>query len=791
MSRRLELIVDGVALDLAAECSVVLDYDADRMLDPAAAAEVQPLCIDLPRSATNDERFGREVPLFNSVEHQAILRCDGAELAVGQFVLVEQTPEGYVAELRRGAARWALLAAERSMNQLPLAYDGRLTPTEIAAGWRDDSPVKFLPVLRDSYEQRNDPADLQPVLQLLTPDDYHPFISVEAAWRALFDQAGYRVESRFMEGDLFRSLYFSGAYAAHDTTAAEQRMGFRAVRLTEATATADAVGRVYATPYGAGNIVGNIVETATPLAEDEAGVVHTEAYNNGNCFGLDGEKICYRPTSTVSVAFEYRLRYTTEHRIVSRERLAGFDSFNLGTGGNLAFTLPNRYVDRREELAPNRAYRVVVFEGDEATMFRLLYTRDGVASSFWADFTGRSARVETPASGVCSDPVLYRLQSNGMWARWTGDWALYDGHIEERGQTTVDCTIRTPAETVGPSSPKYFNTIFFYGADEGMRFTLHRECSVRPLFSPAPAYGAQLTTDQICRHDASQIEWIEAIAQMFRLRCYTDQRAMCVVVEPDAEFWDESRVADWFDRTDWEQPIVWEDEAAGLRAERIYGYRSGDGASARLTGDDEYPFGSWHAVTESQACVAGVERCTNPLFAPTVNAAGGYVGAPSALLPQVGDRDDMEQNGVNFTPRILRWCGMRSLPAGERWPDPSGDGSQYPLAAFHLAAEETDDGLGMTLCFEDRDGVEGLHRFYDREEALRNGRRAVTLTLRIEPHEFEALFTPGGALPDLRCLFRITTDEGECCATLRRIEAYDPVAGTARCRFSLLTHDRL
>ncbi len=792
MKRQLELIVDEVALDLAEETSVALTYDADRLLDPAAEADDHTLRIELPHSATNDERFGREVPLFNTAEHPAQLGCDGAVLVVGRCVLVQCSDSGFLVELRWGGAAWARRAADRRMKQLPLQYNGYLTPTEISMGWSINNLVKFLPVWRDSYDQQNDAADLQPVLRLLTPDDYHPFISVAAAWKAIFEEAGYSLESRFLESDLFRSLFFSGAYAQHDTTAAEARMGFRAVRLSEASATADAVGRVYATPYGAGNIIGNIVQTATPLAVDNAGIVHTEAYNNGNCFGLEDQKIVYRPLSTVSVAFEYHIRYTTEHRIVDRNRLAGFDSFNLGTGGNLTFRLPNRYVDRRGELSENTAYRVVVFGAGETVEFRILYTLNGVASSLWTDFTGRSARLTTPVSGSCSDPVLYYRMSSGTWNRWTGDWALYDGHIEERGETTVECTIRTPAETVGPASPKYFNTIFFYGADEGMRFLLHRECSVRPLFSPAPAYGERLNTEAICRHDVAQIEWIEAIAQMFRLRFFTDERRKCVLIEPDAEFWDESRVADWEDRTDWTQPIVWEDEACGLKAERIYGYRSGDGASARLVADDDaeeepvYPFGSWHTATQSQACIPGLERRTNPLFAPTVSAAGGYADAPSALLPVVGDRDDMEQNGVNFTPRILRWFGMRTLPAGEQWPNPAGAGNVYPLAAFHLAAE----GEQSTLCFEDRDGLEGLHRYYDRDEAIRNRRRAVTLTLRMEPHEFEALFNPGCAVPDLRSLFRIATDQGEVCATLRRIEAYDPVAASARCRFTLLPDDR-
>lgn len=589
-----------------------------------------------------------------------------------------------------------------------------------------------------------------------------------------------------MEEPFFRSLHMSGAYAAHDTTAAEARLGFRAVRLTEATAEADALGRVYATPYGEGNTVGNIVETATPLVTDETGRVRTEPYDRGGYFGKEGEKIVYRPGSTVSVGFEFRLRYTTEHRIVDRDRLAGFDSFNLGTGGNLAFRLPNRYADRRGMLRANVSYRAVVFDGTAGEEYRLLCTRDGVPSSFWTDFTGRSAVVTTPADGSISEPELY-IREGERWRRWEGDWALYDGHIGERGETTVEVVLRTPAERVGPSSPKYFNTIFFYGAEEGMHLTLHRDCAVRPLFSQAPVYGASVLTADICRHEVRQIGLLEAVAHLFDLRFLTDEERRRVVVEPDIAFYDEERTADWSDRTDFARPIVWVDAALGARDSRTYGYRGGDGAATRAVEEGELPFGSWRAETGSAACDEGDEDRINPLFAPTVSAAGGYAGAPSALLLQVGDRDDASDDGLRFVPRIVSWRGMRPLPEGERWPDPTG-GTEYPFAAFHFAGDGTEEGF--SLCFEDRDGVEGLHRYYAREEALLAGRRHVTLTLRMEPHEYAALFTPGTAAPDLRSVFRIGTDEGPVRATLRRIEAYDPEAATARCTFTLLTHDR-
>ncbi|MFQ7503240.1 MAG: hypothetical protein ACLRMJ_09330 [Alistipes finegoldii] len=102
-------------------------------------------------------------------------------------------------------------------------------------------------------------------------DDYHPFLHVATLVETIFGEAGYRIESRFMESDLFRSLYMSGAYASRDTAALAARMGFFARRLSSATAKADYSGRVAANPNTALNSVGNIVETATPQTPTPTG----------------------------------------------------------------------------------------------------------------------------------------------------------------------------------------------------------------------------------------------------------------------------------------------------------------------------------------------------------------------------------------------------------------------------------------------------------------------------------------------------------------------------------------
>ena len=128
-----------------------------------------------------------------------------------------------------------------------------------------------------------------------------------------------------------------------DTTAAANRMGFSARRLAPATATAGETGRVAANPKAIANTVGNIVDTATPQSVDADGEAVSGLYNNGNCFSTDNGKIVFTPPTEVSVGFEYYLKYTTAHRIVSRTRLRGFDTIYLGPGAEFAFGLANRY----------------------------------------------------------------------------------------------------------------------------------------------------------------------------------------------------------------------------------------------------------------------------------------------------------------------------------------------------------------------------------------------------------------------------------------------------------------
>ena len=72
----------------------------------------------------------------------------------------------------------------------------------------------------------------------------------------------------------------------------------------------------------------------------------------------------------------------------------------------------------------------------------------------------RSAQVTTPSDGTVAAPQL-QVYTAGQWTAYAGDWALYNGYIAETGQTTVEVRLRTVAEIITPTSPKYFNLIYF------------------------------------------------------------------------------------------------------------------------------------------------------------------------------------------------------------------------------------------------------------------------------------------------------------------------------------------
>ncbi|WP_418700789.1 hypothetical protein, partial [Barnesiella intestinihominis] len=53
--------------------------------------------------------------------------------------------------------------------------------------------------------------------------------------------------------------------------------------------------------------------------------------------------------------------------------------------------------------------------------------------------------------------------------------------------------------------------------------------------------------------------------------------------------------------------------------------------------------------------------------------------------------DDVQEDGTNFTPRIVRFAGLHPLPAGERWGYPSGLAGPSDTSPIFLHCKNTEE----------------------------------------------------------------------------------------------------
>lgn len=784
--------IEGTACPLA-ERSLSLALDLSRLGDPSAGRTARRVELEVLSTAETDAllRNGRSLHTaepFNAESHAGELWADGTLLLRGEVHLLRVEGRGdvrrYHVELAGEADTWAEVAARRTIGELPVDFAGVLTPSAVVAGWSDQSAVKFFPVHRDGYAPDNASVGIAAPERILSVDDYYPFLSLRAMVGAIFSQAGYTLQSAFLDGEFFRSLYMSGAYARRDVQALRERMGFCALRSADGEAVADTNGRVDANPFAAHATVGNLVDCFTP-GTDRPGVPLSQAYAANGCLAMEEGELCFRPLAEVSVGFEYRLRYVTDYRIRSRERLAGFDTVWLGEGCDVQMGLTNRFADRREEFEGEYEYRIVVFDHAAGASYSLRCDTPSAEGVEAAAFAARSALVTAPAGA--SAPRLYRrLAGEGAYAPYAGDWALYDGYVAETGRTEVEVTLRTPAERVTPTAPKYFHGIHFRGAEPGMRFTLREGTMLRPVFGGRPGYGEALAFADMAHGDVRQIELLEAVAHLFNLRFWTDEAMHRVYVEPEESFYRTSAV-DWREKIDRESPFAFGDLAQEVHALRTWCYAAGDGP-VRRAGEEGAEVGAWSAPCASQAALRGEQRLVNPLFAATVSGQGHYANAPSAWILEAGDRDDAATDEwENLSPRIVRYAGLHDLPEGERWGHPA-PGGQYPLAAFDFAGDA--QTAPFTLSFADGEGCQGLHRHYDAVVERQTLRQRLTIVLHVAPDEFAALeWADGGTHASLRSTFRLDAGGESSLYRLEAVESYDPRSGAAKCRFIRLMRD--
>lgn len=793
---RTRVRIDGQWCDLAEDFTLPANmvWLSDKECGPEGDATTLAMRIRLPSSPANDSIIGLVEDAyaayrFNSQSHQAVVEVDGVDIFFGEVSLVSTTiTAGSVSEyelvIEQQQDNWRKRLQQKPLSQTALEFSATLDAEHIESSWQGEQSVRFLPVHYDQYIAPYDDKSLYPPQRVMTVEDYMPFISARALVRQIFAEVGYEVKSDFVDSDLFGRLYIEGCYEQSKASASrlDAIAGFCAGRKEDKSAQASALGRVHLTDTMITNSLGCIAQTAS--SSDGEGL-----YSNSNGLVVDAKRPYYQSPIATTMRFEYYLKYTTDYRILSRQRLKCFDGVYVESNCSTRFNVVNPFTDRRGSLNENQQYHCIVFNHTEGNSYRVVGLTTAGEQTL-AEWNTRSTKITMPI-GWSGDCRLDVVNAAGAYTEYVGDWAMYDGYVEDTGTTEVEITISTPPEQMTPSKQKYLDTMYIYGAEMGQKITLSKESRIRSVFSPTPSLGSALTAADIMHYDCSQREFIEALQQMFNLRIYANPKSRQVYIEPKESFFSGPQI-DWSQRIVLSAPITATELAADHRQVLSLGYRTeSDGAVGRFNRATEEKLGQWQVECQSSLAEQGVERRGNGLFCPTLSATGVYGSAPSAALLQIGDRDADTEGDT--TMRIVRYEGLQPLPEGQKWGFPSY-GQEYPLAAFHYAASLTEaDGAAIigdevaagpaesfTLCFEDRDGAEGLNRYYRDELATIGRRRNLSVALKISPEELHNILYGCGIAPSRHSLYRLGQGQ-KALYRLVEIESYDAQAGVARC----------
>ncbi len=298
--------------------------------------------------------------------------------------------------------------------------------------------------------------------------------------------------------------------------------------------------------------------------------------------------------------------------------------------------------------------------------------------------------------------------------------------------------------------------MYIQGAETGMAFTLKADTMVTPYFAAYPGYGDVVDYHDVSQHELYQGDVVEALQHLFNLRYYTDTEARRLYIDPLDSIYDTSSVWDWSDRIITDRGFYFSDCGVDVARERLWGYQDGDGAISRSSPD----FGEWSYTLGNYVSTNRSQSLLNPIFSPSLNDEDDGV-----LL--VGDRDDSTiVNSLEFSPRVVYYMGL----------DDDGD----PRVVFHSAEE------GVSLCFEDRDGLTGLNQYYTSQIESEERSQYVTLYMSLSPFDLVGLYSPLDGRASVLSTFKLYIDGEWNNMRIESIEEYSVVDGVAKMKFLIL-----
>ena len=782
----IKLWIDEQLCDTDRLPTIPIGFNIANLTKVEGAREGRCIEIVVPATPANNAIFGASCDLyaverFNMEHHIARLEKDGVEIFNGTAYLLTTTIKDgvarhYTIRINEGGAEWIDGVVHGTLSDLEIPFSVALNLSTISESWEGEQPVRFLPVYRGNYKPHYSSGAMLPAERILLSDDYHPFVSIAEMVREMFSKSGYTLRSNFFDSEFGRSLYMSGDYPRTNNISAKEKCDFFARRAEPGIATADYSGRVFASEAFSLHTVGPIVDTANPEALDSDGQKMYDTFCINNSFHKNSAgNICFTPIISVKAGFLLHIEYSTEYKILSRDRFCGFDTIEGLNGERVEVQLANSCKDFRNDPSPDMLYRAVVFDHIENREYMLSGRLTNGVDVEIHRWSGRTSLVTTPSKAISNLTLHYRDDKDTTWFEYNKDWAMYAGHIEENGMIDVEMDIRLAPQDVAAGQSLVLDKFWFGGAEPEMKLIVHTATSLQPYFTSVPGYNSKLDFKDITSHTIRQVDLLTALGEMFNLAFYTDRKRKEIFIEPLESLYDDMQEVDWSNRIDYLNGIVLSDSGIDLPQNVVLAYLDADDASHKFNTENETTLGKWSFRNPLYGTKDSTKRVGNKLFATTLNISDILACAPSASIIQIGDVGEEKSYESAFTPRIVCYKGMKRLPEGESWGGNSRT-ENYPYAAFL-------DNESTNLCFENRNNIEGLHRYHLPTLLRQRDCRRVTLNLYLTTAEIASLFTADGSIPSLRTKFRFNIQGESQLFRLVEVGEWDMESNLVQCTF--------
>ena len=281
--------------------------------------------------------------------------------------------------------------------------------------------------------------------------------------------------------------------------------------------------------------------------------------------------------------------------------------------------------------------------------------------------------------------------------------------------------------------------------------------------------------------DALAEDMLRSIMQLYNLIIYTNPKTKQVHLYSFADFWN-NNIVDWSDRIDLDSDISTSAMGDTIGKSVMLQYADSNPRIDYYNDRHSLPYFAYKKALSTKM-IKEEKSVENTLFTPAymVKVAEEF-GSGSGKIPAVAKKGE-EGNVLDFNIADIPHT-LVIIPEG----DEIAETASLPLDTTvfgdvgGIQPPMTDAIPGVTtLSFADSNGIEGLHKHYDKQMALWEKAKRLTCYCRVEAWEIEALRHNSDNI-NFRSLFKLNINGEDIYGRLESIE-YEPTNTTNKCVF--------